>query len=167
MLAGLLAPVLLVTVLLPSQVGRLWTFDQLVAESDVVVIGVAIASRDTGRKGMHPELRPGFPVVEIETGVQVLAILKGQVEADTTEVRRLVIHHYRLDVDEWRRHHPPTPGQPPRGLVNAGEPLVFKTPEQTYLFFLTRGARGWEPTTGHTFPSQSVFPLEGANRLSR
>jgi hypothetical protein len=35
----------------------------------------------------------------------------------------------------------------------------------SYLFFLKRGALGWEPATGHAFPNQSVFPLMGASRV--
>ena len=160
-----LAAMLFVTASGSSQIGRLWTFSDLVGESDFVVIGKAVGARDTGRKATHPELRPALPVIELETDVQVLAVLKRVATVSTEDTRRLVLHHYRLDMDEWRRQHPPAPGQPPPGLVNAGETLTLKPGDDTYLFFLKRGGLGWEPATGHTFPNQSVFPLLGAKRV--
>ena len=161
----LAAAMLFVTASGSSQIGRLWTFSDLVGESDFVVIGKAVGARDTGRKATHPELRPALPVMELETDVQVLAVLKRDATVSAEDARRLVLHHYRLDMDEWRRQHPPATGQPPPGLVNAGEALTLKPGEDTCLFFLKRGARGWEPATGHTFPNQSVFPLVGAQRV--
>jgi hypothetical protein len=137
-----------------------------VSESDLVVIGKAVGARDTGRKATHPELRPALPVIELETDVQVLAVLKRDATVSAENTRRLVLHHYRLDMDEWRRQHPPSPDGPPPGLVNTGEPLTLKPGDDTNLFFLKHGVLGWEPVTGHTFPNQSVFPLMGAKRVA-
>jgi hypothetical protein len=165
MSTAMFAAALLVTTALPWQIGRLWSFKELVAESDLVIVGKVIDVRDTGRKAKHPELRPDLPVVELETEVEVLGLLKSS-PADNIDVsRRIVLLHYRIDMDEWRRQHPPSPGQPPPGLMNAGDHLTFTPGKETYLLFLKRGRSGWEPTTGHTFPRQSVFPLGGANRI--
>jgi hypothetical protein len=147
------------------QIGRLWTFDDLVAESDLVVIGRVLETRDTGRRAIHPELRPGVPVIELESRIQVLATMKGATGGDAAKPRTITLHHLRIDMDEWRRQHPPAPGQPPPGLMNAGEHLTLTTGSETYLLFLKRAASGWEPTTGHTFPRQSVFALGGATRI--
>lgn len=165
-MGGILAAVL-VTASLSSQIGRLWTFGDLLTASDIVVIGKAVDVRDTGRRSTHRELRPGVPVIEMEADIHVLAVLK-RPQMQEADVGRLVLHHYRLNLGEWRRQHPAASGQPPSGLLNAGEYLTLNSTEETYLFFLTRaGAGGWEPTTGHTFPNQSVFALGGAARLGR
>jgi hypothetical protein len=167
MCAGLVAPAVLVSAFLSSQVGRLWTFSDLVTESDCVVIGRGGDVRDTGRKATHPELRPDLPVVELEMDVHVLAVLKGAATVDAADTPLfLVLHHYRIDTEEWRRQHPAAPGQPPPSLLNVGEELRLKSPDQTYLFFLKRGRLGWEPTTGHTFPARSIFPLGGGKRIA-
>jgi hypothetical protein len=153
------------TTALPSQVGRVWSFEELVAESDLVIIGQVLDVQDTGRKGNHPELRPETPAVELATEIRVLATLKPVTGATTDKIRSLVLRHYRIDLDEWRRQHPASPEQPPAGLVNSGQPLTVAPGGETYLFFLKRVGLGWESTTGQTFPNQSVFPLGGASRI--
>jgi hypothetical protein len=156
-----------VLVSLLPQIGRLWTFDDLVTESDIVVIGTVIETRDTGRRAVHPELRPDVPVVELESSIQVLATVKRSPVADAAKLRTVTLHHLRIDVEEWSRRHPPAPGQPPPGLVNAGEHLTLTPGSETYLLFLKRAGSGWVPTTGHTFPRESVFPIGGATRIGR
>jgi hypothetical protein len=162
MTAALFAALL---VCMPPQVGRVWTFNDLVTESDLVVIGKALNTRDTGRKAKHPDLRPDVPVVEFESGIQVLATLKAPQGWDRERIRTVILRHFQIDMEEWRREHPAAPGHPAPGLVNAGEPLTLTPGNETYLLFLKRTESGWEPTTGHVFPGQSVFPLGGATRI--
>jgi hypothetical protein len=161
----LVAATVFVTATAPAQVSRLWSFNELVAESDLVIIGTVVNVRDTGQRAIHPELRPNLPVVEVATEIHVLGTLKRASAGEPDGIRRVVLHHYRIDMDEWRRQHASAPGQPPASLVNTGEPLTVIPETESYLFFLKRGPLGWEPTTGHAFSNHSVFPLAGANRI--
>src|SRR3954469_12881885 len=71
-----------------------WTFDELRAKSDLIVITERIATRDAGIKTEFTDVRPPFPVVELNTDFKVLSILKGTPRRPT-----LVLRHYRQDTD--------------------------------------------------------------------
>jgi len=154
LLAGLVAS---------PQIGRIWTFNDRMAESDLVALAEVVESRDTGRQARHPDLRPGFPVVEMETEFRVLAVLEDAGRDDATSRvavgTSIVLHHYRFDREQWLRENPSEPGKPPGGLVNGGSQLRFETGAGPFLLFLVRTARGYEPVTGHTFPTHSAFWL--------
>jgi hypothetical protein len=161
--ATLLFVLSLVSLIGPAQIGRAWTWDDRIAEADLVVVAQVVESRDTGRKSSHPSLT-SFPMVEMETEFRVLGVLKGalggNVAGRTAADRRIVLHHYRPDFEQWRRDHPGEPGQPPPGgIVNLGTALQFETGAGPYTLFLVRTARGWEPLSGHTFPTASVFGM--------
>jgi hypothetical protein len=142
----------------PAQIGYLWTFEERHAKADLVVIAEPIATKDTGRRTVHPSLRPDLPVIELETELKVLTTLKGQSEP----VIRL--KHYRIDMDEWRRRNGAE-----AGLVNAGTHLSFDAPKErppAYVLFLTATDGGrFEPLSGHTFPTETVFRLMPATEL--
>lgn len=163
-MTGLLPALALVTTFAAApQVGRAWTYDDRVAESDVVVLAEVVESRDTGRMARHPTLSPGLPVVEMETELRVLSLLKGAL-VDRSSAGRganvgLVLHHYRFDRPQWERENPPEPGLPQPGLARAGTYLQFSPGSGPFVLFLRRTERGYEPTTGHTFPTESVFWL--------
>jgi hypothetical protein len=142
-----------------SQIGYLWSFDELRAKSDVVVIAEHTKTADTTRRVDHPELKPSLPVIELESEFNVLAVLSVNAR-DGAEMRQLRLKHYRIDRDEWRRRNPPQPGLPPVGLVNAGSVLDFTDGAGPYLLFLKRAEGGaYEPLSGQTFPTESVFLL--------
>ena len=58
-----------------AQIGYLWSFDELRAKADVVVIAEHIKTIDTTRRTDHPTLKPSLPVIELESAFNVLAVL--------------------------------------------------------------------------------------------
>jgi hypothetical protein len=146
-----------------AQIGYLWTVDQLEAKADVVVIAELRDTKDTGRQTNHPELRPAFPVIEMQSEFEILAVLKPNARDTSVPSAvgpRIRVMYYRHDWDQWRRDHPPEPGLPPPGVVNTGSSLAFTAVDGPYLLFLAKGSNGlYEPLSGHTFPTDSVYLL--------
>jgi len=127
-----------------AQVGRLWSPEDLLAESDVVAICEHLDTVATGVKTLHPELRPGLPALEVESRLKVLASLEGNVAGP-----ELSILHYWLD---WERL--------PGGVVNGGTELRFVDAPGPYLVFVKKTPGGsYRPTTGYTFPDASAMRL--------
>jgi hypothetical protein len=60
--AGLIAP--------------LWTFDELRSKSDRIVIAERVGTRDADIKTEFTDLRPPFPVIELNTNFKVLLSTK-------------------------------------------------------------------------------------------
>ena len=141
------------------QIGYLWTFEELTAKADLVAIVEVMATEDTGRRREHPELRPDLPVIELVTTLKVLSVLKPDppVVSAGLSVR---LKHYRMDEAEWKRRNPPQPGLPPPGVVDAGSHLDFTREPGPYLVFLKRAPGNvYEPLSGRTFPTDSVYEL--------
>jgi hypothetical protein len=150
---------------LPAQIGRIWTFADLLKECHVAVIGTVVKTTDTGRKVSHPGLKPPLPAVVIETEFEVLAVLKSVEAMPLSAGGRLVVSHYRIDWDQWRADHPVVQDQPtPGGVINTGSVLTFEPKSGPYLLFLVKTATGFEPVSGHTFPTESVFHLQKQGR---
>jgi len=144
-----------------AQIGYLWTIDELKAKADLVVIAELRATNDTGRRTDHPKLRPAFPVIEMESEFEVLTVLKSDARAASAAATRVTLKYYRHDLDRWQREHPPQPGLPPQGAINSGSTLTFTSGHGPYLLFLARRPDGaYEPLSGHTFPTDSVYRLE-------
>lgn len=145
-------------VALPRQIGYLWTYEELLAKADLVVIAQSRETVDIGT-ARHPQLQPAFPVVEMRTPFVVRAVLKdpGKRVAPGGELR---LRHYRLDMEAWRAENKVPPGAP-FAMVNGGSSLRFGLP-RTYLMFLKIGTDGtYDPLSGHTFPTDSVFAFDG------
>jgi hypothetical protein len=122
-----------------------WTFDELRSKSDLIVIAERVATRDVGFKTEFTDLRPPFPVVELNTDFKVLSALKG------TPLRAiLVLRHYRQDTDRL-----------PGPILNAPPGLDFsRGPTTVDLLFLKRESDGlYAPTSGHVFPEFSILAL--------
>jgi hypothetical protein len=138
-----------------AQIGYLWTFEERQAKADLVAIAEPIATKDTGRRTVHPSLKPDLPVVELETELRVLTTIKGHSEPN------IRLKHYRIDMEEWRRRNGGN-----AGLVNSGTELSFDTAagrKPAYLLFLIdTGGGQFEPLSGHTFPTETVFRLTPA-----
>jgi hypothetical protein len=150
----------LLTSLGGCQIGYLWSFEELTAKADLVVIATLEATKDTGRRAEHPNLKPGLPVAELATTFKVLAVLKPDPAAAAASSTRLQITHYRIDLVEWIRRNPPLPDRPTPGLVNTGTTLDLTKEAGSYLMFLKRGPGDlYEPLSGHTFPTDSVYLL--------
>ena len=147
-----------------AQIGGILTMSDLEAKADVVVIAELRDTKDTGRQTNHPELRPAFPVIEMQSEFEILAVLKPNAR-DTSLPgpvgTRIRVMYYRHDWDQWRRDRPPEPGLPPPGVVNTGSSLNFTAGDGPCLLFLAKGANGlYQPVSGHTFPTDSVYLLQ-------
>jgi hypothetical protein len=131
-----------------AQIGTLWSLDRLATKADCVVIAEHLQTRDTGRRTMHPELKPAFPVVELESTFTVLAVLKPCV-TQTSVAQDIKIRHYA-----------PTPAEAAR-LINGGTTLNFTVGARYLMFLKLADGSRYEPLTGHSFPTDSVYRLEG------
>jgi len=90
----------------------------------------------------------------------VQAVVKNAARRPLTISKELRLRHYSVDIDRWRDAHPPKPGEPPPGLVNTGSALHGRE-NRSYLLFLSSRSDGlYEPLSGHTFPTDSVYLLE-------
>jgi hypothetical protein len=129
-----------------AQIGYLWTFGELTEKADCVVIGEHVRTRDTGRRTTHPELTPGYPVIELQTDLRPLAVLKSSGQAECSSVTRIRLRHYRPDDERIQG-----------GLLNGGTALAL-TPNAAYLMFLRRADGGvYEPLSGQAFPTLSAY----------
>jgi hypothetical protein len=143
-----------------GQIGYLWTFDELTVKADLVVIAEPLRTVDVGTHDEHPATQRAIPIVERRTDLKVLSVLKADVENALTAGVEFHLMHSRVDSDAFRRRNPPEPGQPPSGLLNTGTALDFDTQPGPYLCFLKRRGDGnYEPLSGHTFPTDSVYRL--------
>jgi hypothetical protein len=141
-----------------AQVGYLWTPEELAAKADLIAIVEVISTRDTGRTQSHPSLQPPLPVVEMESELRVLALLKAPVGGEKPDTLRLM--YFRHDKEQWQRENPSPPGTPSRGLVNAGSTLQIPPSSTRYLAFLARMSDGrYQPLSGQTFPTASLLRL--------
>jgi hypothetical protein len=148
-----------------AQVGYLWSFDELTARSEVVVIATPGRTQDTGIRIELSDLRPPLPVVELNTEFTILSTLKGNVSGAT-----LVLRHYRLDTDRIRGGCPncgsqldfTTSGRMAISCRAGDESAQLPTPCQ-YILFLKRDATGvFIPTSGQVSPGDSILMVRRA-----
>jgi hypothetical protein len=115
--------------LLPS-----FAYEDMFAQSDLVVIVRPIRSRDTGKRTMDRNVKPAVPVAEVITDCQALYVLKGP------KVKQFKLHHYRDLTD------------PNRVVMGGPTGISFDIPKNhRYLMFLVREAGGrFAPFAGQT-----------------
>lgn len=143
-----------------AQVGYLWTFEELHARAHAVVIAECLGTMDTGHPTNHPGFAAGLPAIEKETRFLVQAVVKSAARGPLTIGKELRLRHYSVDIDRGREAHPPKPGEPPPGIVNTGSALHVLE-NRSYLLFLGSRSDGlYEPLSGHTFPTDSVYLLQ-------
>lgn len=152
LLAGAL--VLAATAMLDARLMRSWSYQELLDQSDLVVIAAPTGTSDTPEQIDLPGIavagadnQPrGLPVIGVETRFRVSAVLKGG-----KALTQFVLHHYR----EAR----------PEAVSSNGPALVAFDPVKTgsFLLFLVREADGrYAPTSGQTDPGFfAVHPLGG------
>lgn len=138
-----------------AQAGYLWTIEELRTRAELIVVAQWVATEDTGRQVDHPDLKPAMPMVEMRAEFKILTVLKKDpppLSSASGDVLRL--KHYRFDQERWQRDHPGV------GLVNRGSVLQFGNDRGPYLLFLKRARDAeYEPVSGQTFPTDSVFLL--------
>jgi hypothetical protein len=150
-----------------ARLGRSWTYDDLVKESDLVVIANAVDTKvvpttdDLSVNGLGDS---GYRVQQIETVIRVRAVIKGKYEQ-----KRLDMVHFRYD---------------PKGTVGIiNGPTLIEFPKsdriartigegnervygKDYLLFLKVGKDGkYRPVTGQADPLFSVRELGSALHL--
>jgi hypothetical protein len=134
---------------LPSQLtGRLtkdWTFQEMFAKSDVVVIAGPIATSETTEHTTLADLSPPVAVLGLNTEFRARLVLKGD-----KEMTKFVLHHYKLEHEE--------------PMINAPQLIAFdsKASPKRFLLFLVRESDGrYAPVTGQTDPAlYSVIQLQ-------
>ncbi|SRR6266568_6712958 len=132
-----------------ARVVRIWSHQELLEESDLVVIATPTTNNDTNE---HIDL-PGFDgqrVIGVNTTFTASGVLKGD-----KALKDFVLHHYR-----------PSPG----GMIVPNGPTfvyfaVSVKPSalpRTYILFLHREADGrYAPAVGQADPGLGVRELEG------
>ena len=115
---------------------------------DIMVIATAIRTSETGIRTELRELKPAFPVIELQTEFKVLSIFKGDVPQQT-----FMLRHFRPD--HSRR----------RDDVIGGAIALSVTERSQYLLFLRRDEdKALIPASGHVFPGDSVIGLRKASK---
>lgn len=144
---SVIAASLMLSIRPASQIGYIWSADELRTKSDLVVIATPIRTTESGIKTELHELQPAFPVVELQTEFKVLTILKGSASQPTFKLR-----HYRADTSRLGS-----------GVINGAHALAISVVGTEYILFLRHDQKGvLDPTSGHVFPGDSVFVLRKA-----
>lgn len=131
-----------------GQISRLWSFEDLMNEADLVVIAARVATRDTDYR---TTLGASFPVVELRTEFNVAVVLKGWPVSG-----RVILRHYRWDEERLGAG----------GVINGPHALAFSKGDDAgsdYLLFLAQQVDGtFEPVSGQVVPEDSVLSLHPA-----
>jgi hypothetical protein len=118
---------------------------------DIVVIAASIRTSETGIRTELRELKPAFPVIELQTEFKVLSIFRGDVPQQT-----FMLRHYRTDHSRVRD-----------GLMGGVHALSVSERSQ-YLLFLRRDEdKALIPASGHVFPGDSVIGLRKASKPAK
>ena len=138
--------VLLTAMTATARITASWTFQEMFAKADLVVIAYGISTRDTDEHTTLNDLEPHVPVVGVTSEFKTSLVLKGP-----RELERFQLHHYRFaSADDQLAANSPD-------LVRLSERHV------PFLMFLVRERDGrYAPVTGQTdSASFSVLELRG------
>jgi hypothetical protein len=131
-----------------SLVARLmkdWTFEEMFAKSDLVVIAMPIATFETGERTALKDIAPPVEVLGLSAEFQVRLVLKGDKGKS-----KFVLHHYKLEHEE--------------AMISGPELIRFdpKLWGPPFLLFLIKERDGrYAPVTGQTDPAlDSVIQLK-------
>ena len=143
------ACVLASTDIVAARAIRIWSYQELLDKSDLVVIASPTANKDTRE---HIDL-PGFDgqrVVGVETRFTVSAVLKGD-----QKMKDFVVHHYHPGPDGMIVPNGPT-------FVSFAVPKEPKVFPRTYILFLLRETDGrYAPVVGQADPGMGIKELGG------
>jgi hypothetical protein len=121
-----------------------WTEKEAFEKADLVVIGMAVSTRDTNERSVLSDMTPNVKVAGVETEFEVCLTVKG-----LKDVKKFRLHHYREQ------------GESTNGPMLVNIPHGKHSP---YLLFLVREKDGrYAPATGQTDPAVcSVLDLQRA-----
>ena len=132
-----------------ARMSKLWTYQELHDQADLVVIAKHIATKDTPERAVLPNIAPDVHVIGLSSDFDIEVVMKGD-----TSLKKLTLHHYRL-----------VPLPPDQMMVNGPDLASFDSDHYNtrYLLFLHREADGrYAPVSGQTDPRQvSILRLEG------
>jgi len=128
-----------------ARISYAWTFEELQAKSDVVVIAQWLGTRDLNVKAVLDDVEPPYPVVTINSDFNVLTTFKGEVNSKTLKLR-----HFRTDTELL-----------PGAVLNGPVLVAFgHDPVNVYLLFLKKDFDGmFSPTSGQIDQYVSVLML--------
>ena len=133
-----------------AQVPHAWTFDELTAKADLVIIASHLGTQDTGRRRMDAELKSEARAAELRTELKVLQVLKADHARGVAAGATLSLRHYSVL-------------EPPFSM---GSTLKFGESARAYLVFLARKPDGvYEPVSGQVFPADSVYLLDRSDHI--
>lgn len=143
---------ILATTIAQARIVRMWSYQELYDQSDLIVIAKHISTEDTGEQAVLPNISPDVDVVGVSSKFAVFLVLKGD-----HSLKSLVLHHYRLSHE--------IPNYP---TVNGPMLAYFDSDKLTkqFLLFLRREPDGrYAPVSGQTDPRDtSIFRLGGPNQ---
>jgi hypothetical protein len=142
----LLAVALSLVELADGRIAQSWTYQEMFAKADFVVIARFVSTEDTNERTVLKEnLAEPVDVIGVVSQFDTCLILKGP-----KDVAKFQLHHYRLN-------GPPVSNGPALVRVNPGRQPAF-------LLFLVKESGGrYAPVTGQTDPAAfSVLELNGA-----
>jgi hypothetical protein len=122
-----------------------WTFEEMFAKSDLVVIATPIAIFETQEHTTLKDIAPPVEVLGLRTEFQVRLVLKGD-----KKMNKFVLHHYKLEHEEPMTNGPE--------LVSF-DSRIWGTP--CFLFLVREHDGRYAPVTGQTDPAlYSVIQLQ-------
>lgn len=129
---GVIVCALVLTASAPAYLLPSFTYEEMFARSDLVVIARPYRSRDTGKRTLDRNVNPAVHVAEVITDCQSFYILKGP------KLKEFKLHHYRDLTD-------------PKVAVIGGPTGISFNAHRRYLMFLVREADGrFAPFAGQT-----------------
>ena len=128
-----------------------YSYEEMFAQSDLVVIAEPIASRDTGERKVAEQVSPDVPVAGVITECKALYVLKGR------KIKEFKLHHFR-DIS-----------RPKPNVVVLGGPIGISFDlskhhlYHRYLMFLVRdGNNRFAPFAGQTMVEDiSIQEIKG------
>jgi hypothetical protein len=128
---------------------RIWSYQELLDKSDLVVIASPTATKDT-RENIELPGFDGQKVVGVETRFTISAVLKGD-----QAMKEFVVHHYHPGHDGVIVPNGPT-------FVSFAVPKEPKVFPRTYILFLLRETDGrYAPVVGQVDPGMGIKELGG------
>lgn len=132
-----------------ARLTKLWTYQELYDQADLVVIAKHTATTNTTEQAVLPNIAPDVHVIGLSSDFDIEVVTKGD-----RSLKKLVLHHYRLA---------PLPSN--ELMVNGPDLVSFDSDHYNtrYLLFLRRESDGrYAPVSGQTDPRQvSILRLDG------
>jgi hypothetical protein len=137
------------TCIAAARVVHIWSYQELIEKSDLVVIATPTVNNDTREHIDLPDF-DGQRVIGVETRFAVSAVLKG----DKT-LKDIVLHHYRPNPDGVMVPNGPS-------FVHFAISDKLSILRKTYILFLHRETNGrYAPVVGQADPGLGVKELAG------